>query len=126
MPEILSVIQTIVVLIIVIVLANISLKFANKFMLKQNKIIKVVERVSVNNNSALSVVNICGSYYLMSLTGSENKILKELDKDEVESVLEMINKGESSVINNNLSLDTYFKKLMKKVIEYLGMRKRFE
>lgn len=126
MTNFFSVIQTIVVLIIVIALANISLKFANKYMLKQNKIIKVVERVSVNNNSALSVVNICGNYYLMSLTGSENKILKELDKEEVESVIEMINKDESLVINNNFSIDTYYKKLKQKVIEYLGMRKRFE
>lgn len=126
MPDFFYLIQTIIVLIIVIALANVSLKFANKYMLKQNKIIKVVERVSVNNNSALSVVNICDKYYLMSLTGSENKILKELDKEEIESVIEIIKKDESLVFNNNFSINTYYRKLKKKAIEYFGMRKRFE
>lgn len=83
----LSILQTIVVLVIVIFLANISLKYANKYMQKNNKIIKIVERISVNNNSSLSIVDICGKYYLMSFTGNDNKILKELDKEEIESFL---------------------------------------
>lgn len=83
----LSILQTIVVLFIVIVLANISLKYVNRHMNKQNKIIKIVERVNVNNNSSLSVVHIAGKYYLMSFTSNDNKILKELDKEEIESLL---------------------------------------
>ena len=119
-------IQTIIVLIIVIALANISLKFVNKHMLKQNKIIKVIERVSVNNNSAISVVSICGTYYLMSLTGSDNKILKELDKEEVESMVEQINKEQSLFIKKNFSIDTIDKYVNKKTNDYFGMRKRVD
>lgn len=71
--------QTIIVLVLIIFLANI-LKYLNKYMHKQNKIIKVVERTSVFNNSAIGIVDICGIYYLMSFTDKENKILKELKK----------------------------------------------
>lgn len=88
----LSLIQTIIVLIIVIALANISLKFLSKYMANQNKIIKIVEKVGVNNNSALSVVEICGIYYLMSFTNNENKILKELDKEEVLKIMDSVDK----------------------------------
>lgn len=88
----LSLIQTIIVLIIVIALANISLKYLNKYMAKQNNIIKIVEKVGINNNSALSVVEICGIYYLMSFTNNENKILKELDKEEVLKIMEGLDK----------------------------------
>ncbi len=85
----LSILQTIVVLLIVIALANLTLKYLNKHLKKQNKIIKVIERVSVNNNSALSIVEACGKYYLMSFTGTENKILKELDTEEIQYINEL-------------------------------------
>ncbi len=88
----LSLIQTIIVLIIVIALANISLKFVGRYMAKQQNIIKIVEKVGINNNSALSVVEICGIYYLMSFTNNENKILKELDKEEVLKIIENMDK----------------------------------
>lgn len=88
----LSLIQTIIVLVIVIALANISLKLVGRYMAKQNNIIKIVEKVGINNNSALSVVDICGTYYLMSFTNNDNKILKELDKEEVLKVMESLDK----------------------------------
>jgi hypothetical protein len=57
-------------------------------MIKSQRIIKIVERVNVFNNSALGIVEICGKYYLMSFTDKDNKILKELNKEEVETYLE--------------------------------------
>lgn len=83
-----SLIQTIIVLIIVIFLANISLRLLNKYMHKQNKLINVVERISVLSNSSISIVEVCGTYYLMSFTDKDNKILKELNKEEVELIIE--------------------------------------
>lgn len=83
-----SVVQTIIVLIGVIILANLSLKYLNKFMLKQNRIIKIVEKTPIFNNSALGVVQVCGIYYLMSFTDKDNRILKELDKSQVELFIE--------------------------------------
>lgn len=118
-----SIIQTIIVLIIVIALANISLKFANKHLTKHNKIIKVVERISINNNSALSVVNICGTYYLMSFAGSDNKILKELDKDEVEAVIKEIEENQNLYSIYNMPNDFSFIKLKDRINNYFGMRK---
>lgn len=91
----LSLIQTIIVLIIVIALANITLKYVNKHMIKQNKIIKIVERVAISNNSALSVVNICGTYYLMSFTNTDNKILKELASEEVTKLMSELDKDKT-------------------------------
>lgn len=64
-------------------------------MTKTNKIIKIVERVAINNNSALSVVNICGIYYLMSFTNNENKILKELNSEEVLKILDSLEKDKT-------------------------------
>lgn len=85
-----SVVRTILVLIAVIIIANVSLKYLNKFMLKQNRIIRIVEKTPIFNNSALGVVDICGTYYLMSFTDKDNKILKELDRAEVELMVEEI------------------------------------
>lgn len=86
--NIISIIQTIVVLIIVIILANLLLRLLNKNITQNQKMIKIIERVNVSNNSALAIAKVCGKYYLMSLTEKNNQILKELDKDEVENYLD--------------------------------------
>lgn len=83
----LSILQTIFVLGVVIVLANLSLKLLKNQMSKQNKIIKIIERVSINTNSALAIVEICEKYYLMSFTNNENKVLKELDGESIEEII---------------------------------------
>lgn len=87
MPSVFSIIQTIIVLIAVIFLANFLLKLLNKNMLKQNRMIKVMEKSPVYNNSSIGIVQVCGSYYLMSFTDKDNRILKELSLDEVEKYL---------------------------------------
>ncbi|MDR7869589.1 MAG: flagellar biosynthetic protein FliO [Tissierellaceae bacterium] len=82
-----SIIQTIIVLIIVILIANLVLKYLNKYISGKNKAIKIVERVAVNKNSYISIVEICGKYYLMSFNENNNQILKELDGEEIEGLL---------------------------------------
>lgn len=64
-------------------------------MTKHNKAIKILERVSINTNSALAVVEICGKYYLMSFTNNDNKILKELDGENLEAILHNIEKEQN-------------------------------
>ncbi|NLL80712.1 MAG: flagellar biosynthetic protein FliO [Tissierellia bacterium] len=83
-----SIIQTILVLILVIILANLSLKLLNRKMSQNSRMIRIVERINVSNNSALAIAEICGKYYLMSFTDKANTILRELDKDEVENYLD--------------------------------------
>lgn len=82
-----SIVQTIFVLGLVILLANLSLKFLKNQMSKQNKIIRIIERVSINTNSALAVVEIGEKYYLMSFTNNENTILKELDGENIDELI---------------------------------------
>lgn len=84
-----NIIQSIIILIIVIILANFSLKYINKYMTRHSKLINIVERMQINSNSSIGIVNICGDYYLMSFTANDNKILKKLDKDEVETVIDV-------------------------------------
>ena len=91
MESIMSIVQTIIVLIIVILLASFSLRLLNRHMNKQSKIIKVIERTSVFSNSALGIVEICGSYYLMSFTDKDNKILRKLETEEIEKILDEMN-----------------------------------
>lgn len=113
-PSFFSKIQMIVVLIAVILLTNICLKLLNKRLLNNNKIIKVIERTSVSNNSALGIVEVCGSYYLMSFTDKSNKILKELDSQGVELWIEEMENKQA------------FTDLKEKTNIYFGMRKKVE
>lgn len=108
-----TVLQAFIVLIVVIALAHISLRLLNRYMVKQNKIIKIWEKISVNNNSSIGVIEVTGKYYLMSFTPNENKILKELEKEEVEEILKK--KEDSMDIKENI--------VYKKVNSIRGKRK---
>lgn len=110
--SIVTIIKTTFVLILVIFLANILLKYLNKYNQQSNRAIKIIERVSVFSNSAIGIVEICGAYYLMSFSEKENRILKELDKEEIQAAIEDIR-------NNQVSLD-----IKEKVDNYFGMRKK--
>lgn len=87
MDGILSVLKMILMLIVVILIAQIALRYMNKYTTKKNKVIKIIEKIPVNNNSYLSIVDIGGSYYLMSFTSKDNKILKELESKEVADLI---------------------------------------
>lgn len=87
MDSFFSLIQTLIILAIVIFLANWILKYLNKYMTGRTKLIKIIERTQVNKNSYLSVVNICGQYYLMSFNENSSEILKELSEEEVQDLL---------------------------------------
>lgn len=100
MEGLFAVLQTIVVLAIVIALAHISLRLLNKYMLRQNNIIKIWEKTSVNTNSSIGIVEVSGKYYFMSFTQNENKILQELDASEIEEILR--EKQENMDIKENL------------------------
>lgn len=82
-----TLIKVILVLIITILLANVSLKILNKEMKKNNKIINIIERTQLGNNSSINVVEICGEYYLLSSTENDNEILKKLNKEDIEKII---------------------------------------
>ena len=87
MDSFFSLIQTLIVLVMVIFLANWVLKYLNKYMTGKNKLVKVIERIAVNKNSYISIVEICGKYYLMSFSESGNEILKELNEEEIKNFI---------------------------------------
>lgn len=97
----LTIIQTIIILILVIGIANISLRFVNKNMTKHNRLIKIIEKVALSNNSSIGVAEICGDYYLMSFTGTDNKILKELDREEMEDIIKNMEENKKYNPNGN-------------------------
>lgn len=102
MDRIFAIVQTLLVLAFVIFLAHISIRLMGRYTSRQNRAIKIIERVGVNNNSALAIVEIFGIYYLMSFTQGDNKILKELREEEVAQVLKEI-----EIQNNNLEASFY-------------------
>lgn len=95
-----TVLKTIFVLVAIIFLANFLLKLLNKQMKKNNKIINIVERAQIGNNSSLSIVEVCGEYYLLSSTDKNNEILKKLNKEEIEKIIE-----ENNSIKENIEVN---------------------
>lgn len=81
--------KSISVLLFVLVLANILLKKLNHTMTHKQSMIEILERVPTGKNSSLSIVKIGDKNYVMSLSETENTILKELSQEEVDLMLEM-------------------------------------
>lgn len=100
-----SLIQNMIIFALVIALSYFSIRLANKFIAKSNGIIKIIEKAPLSNNSMLGVADICGTYYLMSFSGGDNKILKELDREKVEAV---INKEKAKPVELKNTLANYF------------------
>ncbi len=83
----LSFFKMIFVLILVILIANVTLKFLNSKINSKGRMIKIIEKISVDAHSSIGIVQIMGDYYLMSFTEKENLILKDLSKDDVDKYL---------------------------------------
>lgn len=73
---------------IVIVLIYVTLKFGGKYMnsMSNSKLIKVVERVQLSQNSFLAVVIIDNKPYVVSSGDKGINILKELDETTLEKM----------------------------------------
>lgn len=84
------VLKSVVALIVIILAANYGLKYLNTFMTKRNQVIKVIERTPISKSSALSIVEIADTYYLMSFTDTRNEILRELTAEEKEKIIASI------------------------------------
>lgn len=105
----LSFFKMIFVLILVILFANISLKYLNSKINKNGRMIKVIEKTSVDAHSSIGIVQIIGDYYLMSFTEKENTILKDLSKDEVEEYLSE-NKANVNFRKNSIDISKFIKR----------------
>jgi len=107
-----TLLQTIVVLLAVIALANMSLKLLNRKLQRRGNTLEIVERTQVTNTSSLAVVKVLGEYYLMSLSDGGNEILKSLHREEVEMKLQ--EKEESMAPGNLQDMLHTFKEMRKK------------
>lgn len=81
------VVKSIFALVVIIFIANYSLKYLNTFMTKKGKAIRIIERTAINKSSSICIVEIAGTYYVMSFTETRNEILRELTETEKMSVI---------------------------------------
>lgn len=97
-----SLAKIIVFLPIVILLAYLSIRVGGGKMLKmgQGKIIRVIEKVPLNNKTALSVVVINNKPYVVSSSEDEVKILMPLPEDCIDKLQEE-NKTLTENMRNN-------------------------
>lgn len=89
-PTILNVLQTLVVLLAVIALANMTLKQLGKKITLGHQTIEIMEKCPTSGNASVAVVRVGVGYYLMSLSDHGHSILKELDPGEVKSIQEPV------------------------------------
>lgn len=48
----------------------------------ESQAITIIERTPISKSSALCIVEIAGTYYLMSVSDTGNEVMKELSKEE--------------------------------------------
>lgn len=123
LENVILILKNLIILLIVIVLVNLVLRYLNRYMTKNNNIIKIVERLSTNKDSSICVVMICDKYYLMSFTKESHSILKDLDKEEVEEILK---KKQSNIVKKFKLSPDYLKTIKDKTKGYSEMGKKVE
>lgn len=119
------VLKSVLALIVIIFLANKLLGYMNTMMNKQTKAIRIIERMPVNKNSSMCIVEMLGSYYLMSFTEGRNEILKEFTEDESQAIIAMRKEKELSAGQSSLDaeqLKEIYAKIQEKIQTYTEKR----
>lgn len=119
------VLKSVLALIVIIFLANKLLGYMNTIMNKQTKAIRIIERMPVNKNSSMCIVEMLGSYYLMSFTEGRNEILKEFSEDESHAIIAMRKEKELSTGQNTLDTEQFkeiYTKIQEKIQTYTEKR----
>ncbi|MER1955194.1 MAG: flagellar biosynthetic protein FliO [Desemzia incerta] len=119
------VLKSVLALIVIIFLANKLLGYMNTIMNKQTKAIRIIERMPVNKNSSMCIVEMLGSYYLMSFTEGRNEILKEFTEDESQAIIAMRKEKELSTGQSSLDaeqLKEIYAKIQEKIQTYTEKR----
>lgn len=119
------VLKSVLALIVIIFLANKLLGYMNTIMNKQTKAIRIIERMPVNKNSSMCIVEMLGSYYLMSFTEGRNEILKEFTEDESQAIIAMRKEKEPSAGQSSLDTEQFkeiYTKIQEKIQTYTEKR----
>ena len=120
------VLKSVLALIVIIFLANKLLGYMNTIMNKQTKAIRIIERMPVNKNSSMCIVEMLGSYYLMSFTEGRNEILKEFSEDESDAIIAMRKEKELSTGQKTPDAEQFkeiYTKIQEKIQTYTEKRK---
>lgn len=80
--------QTFLALAAVLALAYVVLRFGKKVTDGSRGYVSIVEKTMLTNQSFLAVIKVGDDYHLASVTSGDVKILKDLDRMEVEMALE--------------------------------------
>ena len=81
----------IIFLIVIIYAINWTLKYLNRYTNQSSEAIEVIQRLSVSKSSSLAIVKILDQHYIMSLSESQNQIIKVLTTEEVAAYQETLN-----------------------------------
>lgn len=119
MDLIFPIIKMVVFLIVILYLVVQALKFLNKQMNPENSILQVIQRISVSKSSSIAIVKMFDRYYVMSISENQNKIIKELTLDEIQSLKAF--QKEQALKQSQLPKE--FRKLLNKEINSLQKRK---
>lgn len=82
----LAVVRLIIGLAVVIFLINVLMRYLNKYTTQNNDSLRVVLRVALSKNLSLGIVEILGSYYVVSMSEQKLEIIRQLDAEEIEQL----------------------------------------
>lgn len=120
------VVKSILALVVIIFLANKLLAYLNTVMKQQTKSLQIIERMPVNKNSSICIVELLGNYYLMSFTEGRNEILKEFSETESEAIRKLQaekNAPGSQLPANREDFKETYEKIQQKMRLYMEKRK---
>jgi len=105
--------QTFVALLAVIALAYVVLRSGRKLSIGNQYLVTILEKTTLSNQSYLAVIKAGANYHLISVTSGNISILKDMERDEVEQILEEKKKKlEENPMNKLMQMDHPMKKLM--------------
>ncbi|MTI65711.1 MAG: flagellar biosynthetic protein FliO [Firmicutes bacterium] len=81
-----SFLKLLVALPIVVILAYISLRLSNKYLMKYNKgkNMKIIEKIPLHNKSSLCIAKLGEKYVVLGVSENNIQVLTELKEDEIE------------------------------------------
>ena len=82
----LAVVRLIIGLAVVIFLINVLMRYLNKYTTQNNDSLRLVLRVALSKNLSLGIVEVLGSYYVVSMSEQKLEIIRQLDAKEIEQL----------------------------------------
>ncbi|MDM8279939.1 flagellar biosynthetic protein FliO [Ligilactobacillus agilis] len=82
----LAVVRLIIGLAVVIFLINVLMRYLNKYTTQNNDSLRLILRVALSKNLSLGIVEILGSYYVVSMSEQKLEIIRQLEATEIEQL----------------------------------------